>query len=89
MGPERRAYHSSFISKGKLYIYGGHDINDRTYNSMWTLDLEKVRRFKTRFENRGQGVISFNNNNASYFGISYETDLKFGWEKINSMSKPI
>jgi len=41
-GPERRAYHSSFVHNKKLFIYGGSGIEDGTLASLWVLDTAKV-----------------------------------------------
>ena len=51
-GPERRAYHSTFVHNKKyplsfsylsrLYIYGGCGIEDGTLSTLWCLDTLKV-----------------------------------------------
>lgn len=46
LGPERRGYHTSFIHDGKLYVHGGHDLNECTYANMWALDLNKLVSYK-------------------------------------------
>ena len=86
-GPERRGYQSSFVHKDKLYIYGGHDINDKTFSNMWSLDLEKLRKFKMKFESKKMEAVVFNQNNSSFHGLSYESDLKFGWQLVNTKAK--
>lgn len=41
--PERRGYHSTFTHNNKLYIYGGHDIREGSMDSLWCLDLSKLK----------------------------------------------
>ena len=36
--PERRAYHSSFVYKKRLYIFGGKDIGEGLTDTLWKLD---------------------------------------------------
>ena len=43
--PERRGYHSSFIHKDKLYIFGGKDIGAGHLNNLYMLNLEDQERF--------------------------------------------
>ena len=43
VGPDRRGYHSTFVHNKRLYIYGGHDIREGSKDSLWTLDLKKLR----------------------------------------------
>lgn len=43
LGPDRRGYHSTFVHNKKLYIYGGHDIREGSKDSLWMLDLRKLR----------------------------------------------
>jgi hypothetical protein len=37
--PERRAYHSTFVSENKLYVYGGEDLNEGVRNTIYSIDL--------------------------------------------------
>ena len=37
--PERRGYHSTFIHKNKMYIYGGHDIREGSLDNLWMIDM--------------------------------------------------
>jgi hypothetical protein len=62
-----------------LYIYGGHDINDKTFSNMYSLDLEKLWLFKTKFECKNKEAVVFTESNSGYHGVSYMTDLNFGW----------
>ena len=50
-GPERRGYHTSFVHQGKLYVHGGHDLNECTYSNMWAIDIKKLTAYK-----RGTGL---------------------------------
>ena len=53
IGPDRRGYHSSFIHnkkyncpfvlKYRLYIYGGHDIREGSKDTLYMLDLRKLK----------------------------------------------
>ena len=38
--PERRGYHSTFVYKNKLYIYGGHDIREGSFDNLWMINLD-------------------------------------------------
>ena len=40
--PDRRAYHSSFVNNGTLYVYGGKDISVGHLNSLWAIDLSET-----------------------------------------------
>lgn len=41
--PERRGYHTSFMYQGKLYIYGGYDINEGLLNNLWCLNIDNLK----------------------------------------------
>lgn len=43
LGPDRRGYHSTFQHNKRLFIYGGHDIREGSKDSLWMLDLRKLR----------------------------------------------
>ena len=53
IGPDRRGYHSTFIHNKRyliyaldiirMYIYGGHDIREGSKDSLWMLDLRKLK----------------------------------------------
>jgi hypothetical protein len=43
LGPDRRGYHSTFVHNKRLFIYGGHDIREGSKDSLWMLDLKKLR----------------------------------------------
>ena len=40
--PERRSYHCSCIYNDALYIFGGQDLKEGTYNSVWKLPLKLI-----------------------------------------------
>lgn len=40
--PDRRSHHASFIFNHKLYIYGGHDIQDGPKTCLWSLNLRNL-----------------------------------------------
>ena len=40
--PDRRAYHSSFVNNGILYVFGGKDISVGHLNSLWSIDLSEL-----------------------------------------------
>lgn len=43
VGPDRRGYHSTFQHNKRLFVYGGHDIREGSKDSLWMLDLRKLR----------------------------------------------
>ena len=55
---------------------------------MWSLDLEKLRAFKHKFESKSMGAIVFTENNSSYHGLNYNTDLDFGWTLVKTKADP-
>lgn len=66
--------------QGKLYIYGGYDINEGLLNNLWCLNLDNLKSIqdmKRKQHATGQsgGFDSMN------------VDLNFGWEKIETTSK--
>ena len=48
--PERRGYHSTFAYKNKLYIYGGHDIREGSFDNLWMINLDDFDDFDLRPE---------------------------------------
>jgi N-acetylneuraminic acid mutarotase len=40
--PDRRSYHTSFVSENKLYVFGGLDIQNGSLSSLFELDLSLV-----------------------------------------------
>jgi len=40
--PERRSYHSSFSYNGKLYVFGGLDIQKGCLETLYELDLNSI-----------------------------------------------
>lgn len=46
---------------------------------MWSLDLEKLKEFKKKFESKNMEAIVFTENNSGYHGVSFTADLNFGW----------
>lgn len=40
--PERRSYQVSFIYQDALYIFGGQDLKEGSYNTMWKLPLKVI-----------------------------------------------
>ena len=42
--PQRRSHHGSFVHNHKLYVYGGHDIQDGKQSSLWSLNVSKLNR---------------------------------------------
>jgi len=40
--PERRSYLASGVYKNHLYVFGGQDLKEGSYNSLWRLDLQIV-----------------------------------------------
>ena len=43
IGPDRRGYHSTFIHNKRVFIFGGHDIRECSKDSLWMLDLRKLK----------------------------------------------
>ncbi len=43
IGPDRRGYHSTFIHNKRVFIFGGHDIREGSKDSLWMLDLRKLK----------------------------------------------
>jgi hypothetical protein len=43
LGPDRRSYHSTFIHNKRVFIFGGHDIREGSKDSLWMLDLRKLK----------------------------------------------
>ena len=41
--PERRANHSSFVSDGMFYVFGGKDISVGHLNNLWAIDLSETQ----------------------------------------------
>ena len=75
------------MHKNILYIYGGHDINDKTFSNMWSLDLNKLRQFWGKFEAKNMEALVFSQANSNFHGVSYEEDLNFGWKMVETHSK--
>ena len=75
--PERRGYHTSFMHQGKLYIYGGYDINEGLLNNLWCLNLDNLKSILDMKRQVGTSG-AFSNMNVN---------LNFGWEKIETTSK--
>lgn len=40
--PERRSYQISEIYKDCLYIFGGQDLKEGSYNTLWKLPLQHI-----------------------------------------------
>ena len=40
--PERRSYQISDINEDVVYIFGGQDLKEGSYNTLWKLDLKAV-----------------------------------------------
>lgn len=40
--PERRSYHVSFIHNEAFYVFGGQDLKEGTYNSLWKLPIKII-----------------------------------------------
>ena len=40
--PERRSYQISEVFEGSLYIFGGQDLKEGTYNNLWRLPLNHI-----------------------------------------------
>lgn len=40
--PERRGNHSTFVYQSKLYIYGGSDIREGSYDNIWSIELDAL-----------------------------------------------
>ena len=40
--PERRSYHVSIIHNEALYVFGGQDLKEGTYNSLWKLPIKII-----------------------------------------------
>ena len=54
---------------------------------MWCLDLEKLKLFKNKFQNKGMEAIVFTDANSGFHGINYSKDLNFGWQLVNTKPK--
>ena len=50
--PERRGYHSTFIHKNKLYIYGGHDIREGSLDNLWMIDIDNFNDLDMQLEDQ-------------------------------------
>jgi hypothetical protein len=46
--PERRAYHTTFVTDNKLYVYGGEDLNEGTRANMYFMDLNFLGQTATK-----------------------------------------
>jgi hypothetical protein len=52
LAPSRRAYHSTCIIGNNMYIFGGEDLREKIYDSMWMLPLGFIERnFNSRYAN--------------------------------------
>ena len=40
--PERRSYTSSDVYQNYLYVFGGQDLKEGTYNSVWRINLKVI-----------------------------------------------
>ena len=65
------------MHQGKLYIYGGYDINEGLLNNLWCLNLDNLKSVLDMKRQVGTSG-AFSNMNV---------DLNFGWEKIETTSK--
>ena len=69
------------MHQGKLYIYGGYDINEGLLNNLWCLNVDNLKclqDMKRRQNAQGQTAIGVD---------SMDVDLNFGWEKIETTVK--
>lgn len=69
--PERRSYHVSCIYNDSLYIFGGQDLKEGTYNSLWRLPLKVIMEGGTSAWEKIQTTGSIPPPIAHHSGILY------------------